>query len=70
MIIIRRCPFTDKINDWELPVTPEQIKEWEEGMLAQDAFPHLTDDQREFIMTGITPDVWTMLFPNPMKCEA
>jgi hypothetical protein len=24
--------------------------------------PHLSADEREFIMTGITPDVWEELF--------
>lgn len=28
------------------------------GMLIQDAFPTLTPDQREFIMTGSTHDEW------------
>lgn len=27
----------------------------------QQAFPHLTADDREFIMTGITPDEWASL---------
>lgn len=34
----------------------------EDGLLVQDAFPFLTDDQREFIMTGLTPEDWDQLF--------
>lgn len=32
------------------------------GALIQNAFPFLTPDQREFLMTGITPDEWDDLF--------
>ncbi|WP_396189902.1 hypothetical protein [Flavobacterium sp.] len=28
----------------------------------QDAFPHLSADDREFIMTGITAEEWNELF--------
>jgi hypothetical protein len=32
------------------------------GALIQVAFPDLTADQREFILTGITKDEWNILF--------
>jgi hypothetical protein len=35
-----------------------------EKMLIQDAFPFLSNDEREFIMTGITPDEWNEMFLN------
>lgn len=42
-----------------IPVTFEQLYQWEiMGMNIQTVMPDLTDDQREFIMTGITPDEW------------
>tara|TARA_B110000503_G_C6904166_1_gene311986 strand:+ start:95 stop:238 length:144 start_codon:yes stop_codon:yes gene_type:complete len=31
---------------------------WKGGMLAQDAMPNLSADEREFVMTGITPYEW------------
>ena len=31
-------------------------------MLIQDACPDLTEDQREFIMTGITSEEWAAEF--------
>ena len=34
----------------------------EKGMNIQDAFPMLSDDQREFLMTGLTPEEWDDLF--------
>ena len=32
------------------------------GLTVQDAFPFLTADQREFLMSGLTPQEWTALF--------
>lgn len=58
MEIVRRCPFTGKFNKMDLPITEGQISRWESGVLIQDAFPNLDADQREFIKTGITPEVW------------
>lgn len=65
MLITRRSPLTGKINSMELPVTNEQLLSWEEGgKLIQEAMPHLTADQREFLMTGYTPEDWEMMFPK------
>ena len=62
MLIKRRSPFTGEVNTWDIPVTYEQIVIWEGGIPAQRAFPNLTPDQREFIMTGITPVEWDDTF--------
>jgi hypothetical protein len=37
---------------------------WRAGALIQDSFPTLTEDQREFIKTGITPQEWGAIFNN------
>jgi len=34
----------------------------ENGALIQDAFPQLSADEREFIMTGTPPAVWDEIF--------
>ncbi len=62
MEIVRRCPFTGKVKKMDLPITEGQISRWESGVLIQDAFPNLDADQREFIKTGITPEVWDAMF--------
>jgi hypothetical protein len=61
MKIIRRSPITGKINEMELPVTQAQLDAWAGGVLAQNAFPHLTADEREFIMTGMTKEDWDLM---------
>lgn len=33
------------------------------GMLIQEAFPYLTNDEREFLLTGIVPQEWDEIFP-------
>ena len=46
----------------DLPVRQGHIDHWLGGALIQDAMPHLDADQREFLMTGITPDEWDEAF--------
>jgi len=58
MIINRKSFITGKEHAWDMPVTPEQIKRWVEGELVQDVFPELTADEREFILSGVTPEEW------------
>ena len=64
MLITRRCPFTGVQNKKEIDVTEEQIRIWHEGTLIQDAMPELTASEREFIMTGITDEVWNTTVTN------
>ena len=58
MKVSRRSPITGLKNTMEIPVTERQIVEWQAGTLIQQAMPNLTPDQREFLMTGLTPDDW------------
>ena len=37
-------------------------KDYESGSLIQDAFDFLNPDQREFLMTGMTPEEWEEMF--------
>lgn len=62
MEITRTSMFTGKIHTLDLPVTQAQIDLWEGGLYAQDAFPHLSPDEREFIMTGVTAQEWDERF--------
>lgn len=65
-IITRRSPFTGRIHQMEIPISPREFAKretlWQTGMLIQDAFPMLDADQREFIKTGITPQEWNEAF--------
>lgn len=62
--VMRRSGLTGKLHTMGLPVTAQEVRAWLENPAAphvQDAFPNLTDDEREFILTGITPDEWDEL---------
>ena len=59
MQITRTSMITGVTRTQDIPVTFEQLYQWEViGRNIQDVMPELTDDQREFIMTGITSDEW------------
>ena len=62
MQIKRRSSLTGEVNTKEINVTPAQIAAWEGGELAQNAFPHASPSEREFIMTGCTESDWTAMF--------
>tara|TARA_R110000751_G_scaffold114570_1_gene213951 strand:+ start:518 stop:715 length:198 start_codon:yes stop_codon:yes gene_type:complete len=62
MQITKASPITSKETSMEIDVTEDQIKAWENGQLIQDAMPNLSDDEREFIMTGFTPSEWDEMY--------
>jgi len=61
MIIKRVSPLTGRLNNMCIDVTIEQLVQWKEGRLIQDVMPSLTPAEREFIMTGYTPEDWEVL---------
>ena len=62
MKIMRVSPVTGVTNYMEINVTEEQLDEWRGGALIQNVLPHLSEDEREFLITGCTPDDWKNLF--------
>jgi hypothetical protein len=62
MKLYRISKLTGKSHMRDTAATEEQLTAWEDGVLIQDAFPDLSDDDREFIMTGITPEEWDAAF--------
>ena len=65
MLISRKSPLTGHNNSWDLLVTKEQMDllQSRSRPMIQDIFPNLTAEQREFILTGYTPDDWKQMFP-------
>lgn len=64
MKITRKSPFTGTVNTMDIEVTDVQIERWKSGTLIQNAMPNLSADEREFIMTGITPEEWQATFED------
>tara|TARA_R110000782_G_scaffold72536_7_gene145283 strand:- start:977 stop:1168 length:192 start_codon:yes stop_codon:yes gene_type:complete len=56
--ITRRSPLTGKTNTMSLDISEGALLAWSSGMMIQDAMPNLGADEREFVMTGITPYEW------------
>ena len=66
MIVERKSIVTGKVYEMEIDITVQQLFDFMNGRsgLAQDAFPHLSADEREFIISGIHPIEWDELFGN------
>ena len=58
MIVNKESMFSGKSHEMEIDVTNKEIALWMEGSLIQDVMPNLTANEREFLMTGITPAEW------------
>jgi hypothetical protein len=63
MKLTRISPLTNRATTLDLDITPDQLDAWAQGMLIQQAFPHLTPAEREFIHTGYTAEDWVKMFP-------
>jgi len=55
MIVTRQSAWSGAFNKMDLGVTPAQISRWRSGELVQNVFPHLTPEEREFLITGMVP---------------
>ena len=62
MTITKTSPLTGNINTMDMDVSEEQLAAWQGGVLIQRAMPNLTPDEREFLMTGYTPEDWEAIF--------
>ena len=58
MLITRKSIISGNVNTMDINVTHEDFEKLESGWLIQSAMPHISADEREFIMTGITPQEW------------
>ncbi len=64
MEITRVSPVTGITNTIFIDVNIDQVLQWQHGALIQDVMPELSPDEREFIMSGITPTEWDQLFAD------
>lgn len=45
------------------PISEEALKRYEAGEHAQLAFPELPIEEREFLISGTSPEGWRIIFP-------
>ena len=62
MIIKRVSTLTGKHHVREIDCTEGQYELWLDGAMVQNAIPNLSADDREFILSGITPEEWEQAF--------
>ena len=61
MLLTKKCLITRKVNTLDIPLLNEEdYVNWintpiHQQELIQNAFPFLTSDEREFIITGLLP---------------
>jgi hypothetical protein len=62
--VTRRSAYSGELHTRLIPCTMEQIQLWERGMLIQDALPDVPAEDREFLISGVTPEEWHKLTAN------
>lgn len=70
MKITRTSTLSGITRSMEIPVTEQQLADWKNGKgLIQDVMPDLSNDEREFIMTGVTKEEWDAEFGEDDSSE-
>lgn len=64
MTIAKESAISGKVSEITILADPKDIERWNRGELIQNALPYLTIDEREFLMTGITPEEWEETFKD------
>jgi hypothetical protein len=60
ILIEQPCRITGEL--WNVTVDEDDYNDWKNGKYAQDAFPYLSADEREFIISGTSPEGWKKLY--------
>lgn len=50
--------LTGHTHTRHIPLTLEQYMAWRDGALIQDVMPDLSAEDREFMISGSTPEEW------------
>tara|TARA_R100000005_G_C4907499_1_gene146749 strand:- start:532 stop:735 length:204 start_codon:yes stop_codon:yes gene_type:complete len=63
MQVTKKSQLTGVTRTIDIPnLTEDQVNAWMSGTVIQKAMPHISEDHREFLMTGITPAEWDQVF--------
>lgn len=61
MTLVRTKPCVVCGQDTYMEVPMSGYAAWKSGQYVQEAFPTLSDDEREMLITGTHPDCWDYL---------
>jgi hypothetical protein len=62
MQVTKRSAITGDLHTLDIAITEEQWKRWKGGELLQNVCPHLSADDREFLISGATKEEWAAYF--------
>lgn len=67
MKISKVSVLSNQLNTMDIPITEQQWRDWNNADQCtrphiQYAFPYLSNDEREFLLSGITPLEWEQHF--------
>lgn len=60
MQIVRQCPVCGVVQT--LQVKEKDFLRWKSGARIQEAFPELSADEREILLSGVCPDCWERMY--------
>lgn len=70
MLITKTSMYSGIEHTIDIPITKEEYENFINGSIhVQNAFPNLTPDEREFLMTGITREEWNEIFYDDEEDE-
>lgn len=61
VLVGRNCPFCGEYH--EVLVSEADYYNWQNGEYAQNAFPYLSAEEREILISGICSTCWEKMFP-------
>lgn len=67
MQVTKRSGITGDLHTLEIAITQEQWDRWKGGELLQNVCPHLSVDDREFLISGATKEEWDHYFGGKEK---
>jgi len=63
MLVTKTSELTGIEHTRDLPVTEQMLREWMSGnAFIQDVMPELCPEDREFLISGVTPEEWDAVF--------
>lgn len=62
MQVTKKSALTSKTHTLEIDITEEQWNRWKGGEMIQNVAPHLSVDDREYLISGATKEEWDEFF--------
>ena len=67
LFVVTTCPFCGGKN--KVKVNQKDYLNWQNGTMIQNAFPYLSVDEREELLSGICPTCWDKYFGSDEEPE-